>query len=167
MLLLLTSIINKDSMTQARAAELHGRFRQRQLRVTKPRKIIVDSLGATRGHLSAEEVYLRVHKEYPAIGLTTVYRTLDLLEEMGIVAKLHFGDGRSRYELMENPKKPGHHHHLVCTMCKRIIEYDDFVDEEVRLVRKVEKELSRRHGFQITGHVIQFRGVCSSCRKSG
>jgi Fur family transcriptional regulator, ferric uptake regulator len=154
-------------MTQTTVAELHGRFRKRQLRVTKPRKIIVDVLGATKRHLSAEEVYLRVHKAYPTIGLTTVYRTLDLLEEMGIVAKLQFGDGRSRYELKENPKKPGHHHHLVCTSCKRIIEYDDFVDEEVSLIRKVERELSRKHGFHITGHVIQFQGVCTSCQKSG
>lgn len=154
-------------MTRTALAELHQRFRKQRLRVTKPRRIIIDVLGATKQHLSAEEVYLRVHKAYPNIGLTTVYRTLDLLEEMGVIVKLQFGDGRSRYELMENPKKPGHHHHLVCTSCKRIIEYDDFVDEEVGLIRKVEKQLSRRHGFQITGHVIQFHGVCSSCRKSG
>lgn len=152
-------------MNTASAVALHGRFRKNRLRVTKPRKIIVDVLGATTQHLSAEEVYFRVHKEYPNIGLTTVYRTLDLLEGMGIVSKLQFGDGRSRYELMENPRKPGHHHHLVCISCKRIIEYDDFVDEEVKLIRKVEKALSRKYGFQIAGHVIQFHGICGACKK--
>jgi Fur family ferric uptake transcriptional regulator len=145
---------------------LHGTFRRNDLRMTKPRRVIIDALGATTQHLSAEEVYFRVHKTYPAIGLTTVYRTLDLLEAMGIVVKLHFGDGRSRYELRDNPKKRGHHHHLVCSICKRIVEYDDFVSEEIKLLRKVEQQLARRHGFRITGHVIQFHGLCPSCKDS-
>ncbi|MEX1137970.1 MAG: Fur family transcriptional regulator [Bacteroidota bacterium] len=152
-------------MNQNSNAELHGRLRKSGLRVTKPRKIIADTLGNTIQHLSAEEVYFRVHKAYPNIGLTTVYRTLDLLEGMGIVTRLQIGDGRARYELLENPRKPGHHHHLVCTDCKRIVEYSDFVDEELGLLRKVEVELSRKHDFRITGHVIQFQGICSGCRK--
>ena len=151
-------------MNEAAAVRLHGKFRRNRLRVTKPRRVIIAALAATTKHLSAEEVYFRVHKSYPAIGLTTVYRTLEVLEAMGIVAKLHFGDGRSRYEFMDNPRKPGHHHHLVCSWCKRIVEYSDFVDEEVKLIQKVQKQLSRRHGFRITSHVIQFHGVCPSCK---
>jgi Fur family ferric uptake transcriptional regulator len=128
--------------------------------------MIVDALGSTKAHLSAEEVYLKVHAKYPNVGLTTVYRTLDLLAEMGIAVKQNFGDGRSRYELLDNPHKPGHHHHLVCTSCRRVIDYDDFVDEEVALVKKVEKALAKRHGFRITGHMIEFHGVCTVCGKS-
>ena len=153
-------------MAKAASTDLRGKFHKRQLRVTRPRQMIVDVLGNTTEHFSAEEVYLRVHAKYPNVGLTTVYRTLDLLEEMGIVVKQNFGDGRSRYELKENPKKPGHHHHLVCTACKRVIDYNDFVDEEVKLIGKLEKELSRKHGFRITGHVIQFHGVCTACKKT-
>ena len=141
-------------------------FRQRGLRITEPRKAILDVLSNTADHLSAEEIFGKVHQIYPNIGLTTVYRNLDLLEEMGIIAKFHFGDGRSRYELVQSPQKPGHHHHLVCTGCKQIIDYDDFVDEEVELLKKVEQVLSNTHNFQITGHIIQFYGVCNSCRKN-
>lgn len=142
----------------------HRRFRNRGLRFTEPRRMILDVLGGTKEHLSAEDIYVRVHREYPNVGLTTVYRNLDLLERMGIIAKFQFGDGRSRFELVRSAQKPGHHHHLVCANCKKIIDYDDFVEEEIELLNKVENVLSNRHGFRITGHVIQFYGLCKSCQ---
>jgi Fur family ferric uptake transcriptional regulator len=83
---------------------------------------------------------------------------------MGIVSRLDFGDARSRYELVERSGKPSHHHHLVCSSCKRVVEYDDFMDEEVKLIKKLEKALSRKHGFGITGHVVQFLGLCPACK---
>lgn len=143
--------------------KLEGQLRQKGLRLTEPRKLILDVLNDAKDHLSAEELYMQVHKIYPNVGLTTVYRTLDLLERMGIIAKFQFGDGRNRYELIQSPQKPGHHHHLVCINCKRIIDYDDFVDEEIELLRKVEQTLTEKHGFQINSHVIQFYGRCKNC----
>jgi len=165
LLLLMVSIFNKTPMSHAKTLELHTSFRKKRLRMTEPRRIIMDVLASTKEHVSAEEIYMQVYKAYPNVGLTTVYRNLDLLERMGVVAKLHFGDGRSRYELIESLTKPGHHHHLVCTTCRRVIDYDDFVDEELELLKKVERELSKKHGFQIMGHVIQFYGKCSRCKK--
>jgi Fur family ferric uptake transcriptional regulator len=143
----------------------HGRFQQRGLRFTEPRRMILDVLSGTNEHLSAEDIYIRVHQQYPIMGLTTVYRTLDVLEKMGVIAKFYFGDGRNRYELVQNSQKPGHHHHMVCINCKQIIDYDDFVEEEVDLLKKVETALTRKHGFQITGHVIQFYGLCTGCQR--
>ena len=151
-------------MALASTLALHSRLRKKRLRLTEPRRIILDALAGTKEHLSADELYFIVHKMHPSLGLTTVYRTLELLEGMGIVTKFNFGDRRSRYELIESPKKPDHHHHLVCMECNRIIDYDDFVEEEVELLKKVERELSRKHGFQITGHAIQFIGKCPACR---
>jgi len=145
--------------------DLHSSFRKRRLRLTEPRRLILNVLAENTLHLSAEEVYIQVHQVYPNVGLTTVYRTLELLEGMGIVTKLNFGDGRSRYELIESPASPGHHHHLVCADCKRVVDYDDFIDEELELLKKVERELSRKHGFLITGHAIQFSGKCRTCRR--
>jgi Fur family ferric uptake transcriptional regulator len=165
LLLLTVSIFNKATMSNAKTLELHASLRKKRLRITEPRRIIINVLAGTKEHVSAEEVYMEVHKAHPNVGLTTVYRTLDLLEGMGVVTKLHFGDGRSRYELIESLTKLGHHHHLVCTICKRVIDYDDFVDEELELLKKVERELSKKHGFQITGHVIQFYGKCSRCKR--
>ncbi len=160
-------IINKI-MTQKKPA--HGQYdelKERGLRITKPRKAILDILHETLEHPSAEEIYMQVHRSYPNIGLTTVYRTLDLLADMGIIATLHVGDGRNRYELVQSSQKPGHHHHLVCTGCKKIIDYDDFVDEEVQLLNKVERSLTDKHNFDITGHTIQFYGICDDCRSTG
>lgn len=143
-----------------------GRLQCLGYRVTVPRQIILNILSKTDEHLSAEDVYLQAHKTYPRIGLTTVYRTLELLERMGVVSKFDFGDNRSRYELIRGPEEGGHHHHLVCTNCARIIDYTDFIDEEVELLKKTEKGLSEKYKFKVTNHVIQFYGLCDQCQKA-
>ena len=142
----------------------HGRFRGYGYRVTVPRQTILNVLSKTSRHLSAEEVYMTVHKIYSNVGLTTVYRTLELLVRMGLVFKFDFGDGRARYELREGPKGIRHHHHLVCTICSRVIDYTDFIDEEVELLTQTEKGLSKKYNFKITNHLIQFYGLCDKCK---
>jgi len=129
-----------------------------------PRQAILDILSKTLKHLSAEEVYLAVRKVYPAIGLTTVYRTLEILVQMGVVFKFDFGDSRARYELSKGPKGIKHHHHLVCTSCARVIDYTDFIDDEVELLQRTEKGLSKKYNFKITNHLIQFYGLCDKCK---
>ncbi|MFH1714979.1 MAG: transcriptional repressor [Elusimicrobiota bacterium] len=147
-----------------RKDEWHGKFRGCGYRITIGREAILDVLTNTKGHLSAEEIYLKVHKKYSSIGLTTVYRTLDVLANMGMLQKFDFGDGRARYEIVDAADGKNHHHHLVCTECKRIIDYKDFIDEEVELLTKTEKGLSKKYKFEIKNHLIQFSGVCSECR---
>ena len=142
-----------------------GKFRGCGHRFTLPRQAIIDVLHNTSEHLSAEEIYIAVHKEYPNIGLTTVYRTLELLTQMRMISKFDFGDGRARYELTEGSKGPKHHHHLVCTKCNRIIDYTDFIDDEVELLNKTEKALSKKFNFEISNHLIQFYGLCEKCKK--
>jgi len=68
-----------------------------------------------------------------------------------------------RYELARSPKEDHHHHHLVCTSCAKIIDYADYVDEELKLLRKTEIELSRKYDFNITSHIVQFYGICRGC----
>jgi len=106
---------------------------------------------------------MKVYPRHPHIGLTTVYRTLDVLSDIGLVYKFDFGDGRARYELAEGPKGINHHHHLVCTSCNRVVDYTDFIDEEVELLKETEKGLSKKYDFRITNHLIQFYGLCGSC----
>ncbi|MBL7131274.1 MAG: transcriptional repressor [Candidatus Omnitrophica bacterium] len=142
----------------------HGRFRGCGYRLTIPRAAILDCLSKTSEHLSAEDVYITVHKNYPQVGLTTVYRTLELLVQMGLVFKFDFGDGRARYELSEGPKGTRHHHHLVCSSCGRVIDYTDFIDEEIELLNQTEKGLSKKFNFKITNHLIQFYGLCDKCK---
>lgn len=141
------------------------KFKESHHRLTKPRKAILDVLNKTGDHLSAEEVYQKVYDIYPAIGLTTVYRTLELLVQIGLVLKFDFGDGRARYELNVGlDVKKGHHHHLICTNCHRIIDYTEFIDDEVELLKKTEKGLSRKYNFEIHNHIIAFYGLCDRCR---
>lgn len=142
----------------------HGRFRKCGYRLTTPREAILGVLSKTSKHLSAEDIYLKVHKIYPAIGLTTIYRTLGLLIQMGLVFKYDFGDGIARYELSIGPKSVGHHHHLVCTSCGRVTDYTDFIKEEEELLSKTEKQLSKRYNFEIKNHLIQFYGLCDECK---
>lgn len=143
----------------------HDRFNQFDVKLTGPRKAIINELHSTIDHLSAEDIYLGVHKKNPSIGLTTVYRTLDLLSQMGIVQRFDFGDGKTRYELTDDPEGKGHHHHLVCMKCKRIIDYTDYIDDELELIKKTEKKLSKKHKFDIITHMIHFYGLCEKCRK--
>ena len=142
----------------------HGRFRGCGYRITIPRQEILRVLSQTDEHLSAEEIYMRVHKTYPAVGLTTVYRTLELLGQMGLVLRFDVGDGKARYELTEGPKGVRHHHHLICSNCGRVIDYTDFIDEEKELLDKTEKGLSEKYSFKILNHQIQFYGLCNECK---
>jgi Fur family transcriptional regulator, ferric uptake regulator len=141
----------------------HGKFKGYGYRITAGREAILDVLSKSDKHLSAEDIYMKVHPKYPNIGLTTIYRTLDVLADLGLVFKFDFGDKRARYELAEGPKGVRHHHHLVCTSCNRVIDYTDFIDEEVELLNQTEKGLSKKYNFKITNHLIQFYGLCSNC----
>ena len=138
----------------------HGRFRGCGYRL----EALLGVLSKTEKHLSAEDIYMAVNKFYPDIGLATIYRNLELLVNMGLVSKFDFGDGRARYELIEGPKVI-HHHHLVCTDCGRVIDYTDFINEEVELLNKTQKGLSKKYNFKIKDHFIQFSGLCDRCQK--
>jgi len=143
----------------------HGKFRGCGYRITVGREAILEVLSKSSQHLSAEDIYMKVHPKYPHIGLTTVYRTLDVLADLGLIFKFDFGDKRARYELAEGPKGVHHHHHLICTNCNRVIDYTDFIDEEVELLNQTEKGLSQKYDFKITNHLIQFYGLCNNCNK--
>ena len=148
-----------------RADWWQGRFSGFGYRVTVPRRAIINVLNGAQKLLSAEDIYILVRKVYPNIGFTTVYRTLDLLGQAGLVAKFDFGDGRARYELSPGPGGKKHHHHLVCIDCGRVIDYDGFEQEEKEFLDKVETALSKKFNFKITRHLIQFYGLCGNCRR--
>ena len=143
----------------------HGRFRGCGYRITAGREAILEVLMTADKHLSAEDVYNKVHPNSPAVGLTTIYRTLEILVDMALVFKFDFGDGRARYELGEGSKKSHHHHHLVCTKCMRVIDYTEFINDEIELLKKTEKGLAKKYRFDITNHIIQFYGICLECQK--
>jgi Fur family ferric uptake transcriptional regulator len=140
------------------------RNRRHFCRWTGPREAIMQLLSQTTQHLSAKEIYASIHKLYPGIGLTTVYRTLDLLTRMGLIHKFSFGDGYNRYEFISDKKKK-HHHHLICMNCGKIFDYSEFVEEELALVEKTEERLAKKYNFKIEEHNIEFLGLCKDCKK--
>lgn len=146
------------------AGWLHGQFSEGGFRMTVPREAIFEVLSGAKQHLSSEEIYLQVHKTYPRIGLTTVYRTLELMVRMGLVYKCVFGDGRARYELSETGGNGDHHHHLVCTSCGKIVNYTDFSKKEIATICGLEEELAVKYKFDISHHFVQFYGTCDTCR---
>ncbi len=134
-------------------------------RMTAARHAVLDALSARGEHLTAEEVFKAARRLYPNLGLATVYRTLELLTRIGLVSKFDTGDDRARYEFADPAGTKGHHHHLVCTSCRRIVDYKDFIKEETELLRRTEEGLAKKYGFRIDSHVIQFYGLCRDCAR--
>jgi Fur family ferric uptake transcriptional regulator len=104
----------KSELRNRMSEDLH----EKGLRMTPQRMMIVAAIEESTDHISAEDVYSQVIKKYPNVNISTVYRTLELLEEMGLVTKTDLGGGRVRY----HPAEKGHHHHLVCRECGKIID---------------------------------------------
>lgn len=138
----------------------YKKFRGMGYRLILTRQAVLDVLSRNSGHLSSEEVCAAVNRFYPGIGIATVYRTLDLLCRIGLISKFEFGDGKSRYELAKGNK--GHHHHLICTKCNRIIDHGDF-NKEIKFIKDLEKELAQKYNFKINSCQIHFYGFCDKC----
>jgi len=145
----------------------HHWLRNCGCRITAPREIILDILSRSPGHFSADEIFFMVRQMYPQIGLATVYRTLELLSNMGLVHKLDFGEGKARYELAQGPETKGHHHHLICIRCHKVIDYEEISEKEKELLKEVEENLEKKYGFKITDHMFNFYGICKECQEKG
>lgn len=146
---------------KARFLEMQTLLKKQGFRLTLPRKLILEVLSGTDGHLLVKDIYMKVSSNHPEIGLTTVYRTLDLMVRMGLVKKFEFGEGQNRYELTWEFKE--HHHHLVCLTCGKIIDYNDFIDDELKFFNKIQKSLSQKYKFNIENHEVYFYGHCHRC----
>ncbi|EHQ90093.1 Fur family transcriptional regulator [Desulfosporosinus youngiae] len=132
-------------------------LRNRSYKLTPQRQTILQTfLENVDSHLSAEEVYMLVKHQNPEIGLATVYRTLDILAEIGILLKNDFGDGRSRYEFSRQDEHH-HHHHLICLGCGSVSEFDD------DLLESLEAVIIKRNHFKILDHDLKFYGYCEKC----
>jgi Fur family ferric uptake transcriptional regulator len=139
------------------------RFQAYVTRWTVPREAILNLLSRRSKHMSAKEIHAILYRMYPGIGLTTVYRTLDLLVRAGFINRFTSGDGQNMYEFKSEEKKE-HHHHLTCIQCGKIIDYSDFVEEELEFIKKIEESLARKHNFNVLGHNIEFYGLCDKCK---
>ncbi len=137
--------------------DIYTRLLERGHKLTPQRWAIIAIFLMNRGrHLSADDVYSMLKETHPNNGIATVYRTLELLEEIEVLKKLDFGDGRARYEVRDEDNH--HHHHLVCQSCGKIIEFED------DLLGALEMAIERKTGFRINDHVAKFFGTCAECQ---
>ena len=123
-------------------------------RLTAARQAILEVLLASGGHVSADQLAEMVRMEAPQVGRMTVYRTLELLSELGLIRPVYQGTGAAHYILMED----GHHHHLVCAGCDRVIEFEECV------LAEIEEMVGGRFNFHIQGHLLEFYGMCADCQ---
>ena len=124
-------------------------------RLTPQRLMVVKAVEEADSHISAEEIYLQVRAIYPHMNISTVYRTLELLGELGLVTETDMGDGRVRYHGIGK----GHHHHLVCQKCGATI------DVEESILNSLWDEIGKRYGFEVNMKHLAFFGLCSRCRR--
>jgi Fur family ferric uptake transcriptional regulator len=128
---------------------------KKRLKSTRQRDLIVDEFLAMRGHISLDDLHALVRAKNPAVGFSTVYRTMRLLEEAGLANERHFEQGRTLYERAD---AKSHHDHLICEKCHYIIEFEN--DALESLQRKVAIGL----GFVITNHRHEIYGLCAKAR---
>ena len=121
-------------------------------RLTPQRMMILSAIEHSHDHISADEIYTQVVAKYPHVNISTVYRTLELLKELGLVTETNLGEGRVRY----HPADKGRHHHLVCQECGAIIDLDESVLASLKsaLLREYKFDADLRH-LAIFGHCVK------------
>ncbi|HEY1409858.1 MAG TPA: transcriptional repressor, partial [Promineifilum sp.] len=106
------------------------------------------------GHLTADDLTEMVRRRSTGIGRMTVYRTLELLCDLGLLRPVYQGTGAAHYIILED----GHHHHLICSGCGRVIEFNQCALETLH------DDIDRRFSFRVDGHLLELYGQCDACR---
>ena len=134
---------------------LTERLRGTSRKLTGQRHAILQILRAYHGPLSIREIQARLRDEN--CDLATIYRSMHLLEELGLVKRFDFGAGGARFELL-GEGDDGHHHHLVCTRCAEVVELAECFPTEL------EKRIASENGFAAVTHKLEFFGLCPRCQ---
>ncbi len=134
-------------------------FKRRKLhgsgcKATPQRLSILEAIDGMRAQFTPQQLYKRLHKNHPDIGLVTVYRTLKLLDESGLVCRMGYC-GRSQ-SYARRPHE--HHHHLVCAGCDKVVDVSSCG------LGEMERKLASETGFAISDHHIEFVGLCRQCQ---
>ena len=132
-------------------------LRRRGFRLTPQREMVLQAMHEVEPHATAEEVYARVSALSSAVDLSTVYRTLELLQEFHLVATIDLGDGQLRYELLG---LHGRHHHLLCHACGKLVRV-----EQEELQGMIDA-LVETHGFAAEPEHLIIPGLCEKCRQA-
>lgn len=141
--------------------EIHKEFRNflltQALKATPERFAILDEIYATNFHFDADDILLRMRKKKHQASRATIYRTLELLEQCGLIRKAKLGETKAYYE---HTYGRHHHEHMKCTSCGRVIEFES---EEIE---KLQDVICRQYNFKMTNHILHLFGICEDCQKS-
>jgi Fur family ferric uptake transcriptional regulator len=129
-------------------------LRQRGYRLTPQREMVVEAVAHAGRHVTAEEIFEQVQSRTRAVNIATVYRTLDLLVELGMASRADLGDGKVTYAPLDH----GPHCHLVCRACGKEIE------AECDLLAPLEKQFRAQYGFAADLHHFALSGLCADCQ---
>ncbi|MDA7915619.1 transcriptional repressor [Verrucomicrobia bacterium] len=129
------------------------------LRMTTPRKAIIDSVFNTEEHFTAEQLLVWARERDPSVSRATIYRTLPLLTESGLVHEMDFGKDYKFYD--PNYANHPNHNHIICQDCEKIVEF------ESEQISKIEDEISQKHGFSIASQTVQISGSCQELKAQG
>ena len=133
---------------------LKGIFREKRLRLSHPRLLIYQELSNAGNPLSPQELYQNLLKKKKRIGLTSIYRSLDLFESLGIAFKIANGSS-AKYKVCE---LKNHHHHIICKACGDVVELD-FCD-----ISGWSEKVTESTGYEVTDHQLNFYGFCMKCK---
>lgn len=134
---------------------LRERLREQEYFVTEPREIVIDHLLEIEHPVTIDEVAGALKSQ--GVNRSSVYRTINLFEELGVVEKVLFRDGITRIEL--SPEFGGtHHHHLVCQECEKVIEFEECGLQNLQRIADI------KHAFTVESHYMEFYGLCGDCR---
>ncbi len=133
---------------------LHDTLHEAGLRLTGQRRLLLEVLQEHGGHLDAHEVYRLARERDPHLNLSTVYRTLGLLRDLGLVDEQHLGEDHHHYEL----KTPATHYHLVCNVCGAVVEFTS------PLIQDLETSVGHEYDYVISDAQVNLLGVCAACR---
>jgi Fur family ferric uptake transcriptional regulator len=137
--------------------EIFERYlKTKNLSLTKERKLILDEVFSIDGHLEADEIFLRLKKDKKDVSRATVYRTLGLLVDSGLVRKVYLGEDHIHYEHTHGHT---HHDHLVCIKCGKVIEFSD------KKIEKLQALVCQETGFKELSHTVQIFGYCKDCKE--
>ncbi|HIP46522.1 MAG TPA: transcriptional repressor [Campylobacterales bacterium] len=131
-------------------------LKSNNLKFTSQREAILKTLYDNPEHYTPENLYLLIKENYPDsnVGVTTVYRTLNLLEENDIATSISFGSQGKKFELGNKP----HHDHLICEKCGKIVEFEN--DE----IEQLQEKIAKLYDFKLTNHLMQLYGICQECQ---
>ncbi|MGH7738939.1 MAG: Fur family transcriptional regulator [bacterium] len=149
--------MKQESGAQPKEYVLFSRYlKERNLKLTSQRELILDTFLGHPDHISAEELFQKARQKQPHVGFATVYRTLKHMTQCGLARELDFGEDRIKYE---REFEREHHDHLICTDCG---DYIEFLNPQIEALQEL---VGKKHGFKITSHRMQLYGLCQKCRK--